>query len=149
LSSTATLVFRPATPADEPFLLRLRGLTMDEHLRRAGSVEDDERRIERIRADFDWAQVIECEGEPVGFLKVRRDPGEWRIVQVQLMPALQGRGTGGAIVAQVLKDAAAAGASVTLSVLKGNPAKRLYERLGFVATGEGEHGWEMRWEIPR
>lgn len=44
----------------------------------------------------------------------------------------------------VLREAGQAGVAVELSVLKVNPARRLYERLGFVQVSEGEHSYLMR-----
>ena len=38
--------------------------------------------------------------------------------------------------------------AVELSVLKLNPARRLYERLGFVQVSEGEYSYLMRLERP-
>jgi len=34
---------------------------------------------------------------------------------------------------------------VSLNVLFANPARRLYERLGFRVVGEGDHMYVMRW----
>ncbi len=39
----------------------------------------------------------------------------------------------------IIQDAQAAHADVALSVLKANPALRLYERLGFRVVGEDEY----------
>ena len=45
--------------------------------------------------------------------------------------------------------AAAAGVAVELSVLKANPAQRLYARLGFRVVGEEERAYTLRWTPPR
>ena len=37
------------------------------------------------------------------------------------------------------------GAPVRLSVLRANPARRLYERLGFRIVGENGHGYDMQY----
>ena len=36
------------------------------------------------------------------------------------------------------------GKNIELTVLKDNPAKNLYERLGFIITGEDEHEYFMQ-----
>ena len=46
----------------------------------------------------------------------------------------------------LLRQADDEGAPVTLSVLKGNPARRLYESLGFIPVEETDLEIEMRYE---
>ncbi len=93
---------------------------------------------------FECSEVLLGNGEPVGLLKVRRSPEEWEIVQIQLCTRLQGQGIGRALLAELLADAADARVDIHLSVLKANPAKQLYERLGFEITGEDAHEYFMR-----
>ena len=67
---------RAASQDDEPFLLQLRKLTMTEHLRRVAMPIDDETHYERIRSNFEDAQII-CEGErSIGLIKLSRMPEE-------------------------------------------------------------------------
>ena len=67
---------------------------------------------------------------------MRRLPDEVRLDRVFLLPECQNRGIGTRLVRDVLAEARAAGLPVRLRVFRVNPARRLYERLGFVATGE-------------
>ncbi|HEY4583867.1 MAG TPA: GNAT family N-acetyltransferase [Lysobacter sp.] len=138
------LTSRPATEADVPFLLALRRQTMHAHLAASGADTSEAHHLERLRRDFGHARVLELDGRPVGLLKVRRASGEWEIVQIQLGPELQGKGLGRALLQQVIDEATAAGAGLRLSVLKANPARRLYERLGFVVVGEKAQEYVMR-----
>ena len=139
-----TLSRRRATEADIPFLLALRQATMDAHLAASGIAIDDASRRMRVMDAFDCAELLLADDVPMGLLKLRRSPHEWEIAQIQLAPALQGRGIGRSLLLEVLADAARAGASVRLSVLKANPAKRLYEELGFEVFGEDAHEFHMR-----
>jgi ribosomal protein S18 acetylase RimI-like enzyme len=125
-----------ATPDDEPFLIELRECTMTEHLERMGEPTDAESHRLRMRSNFDIAQIICCDGRRIGLLKVVRAGSVWRIQQIQVLPAWQGRGIGAGVIRAVLAQAHQAGVAVTLSVLRGNPALRLYERLGFRVTTE-------------
>ncbi|WP_423382401.1 GNAT family N-acetyltransferase [Burkholderia sp. LMG 32019] len=122
---------RPASTTDLPFLLTLRQLTMTEHLQRAGVPSDDAAHDRRIRANFDDAMIVCKDDEAIGLLKVTRATDEWHVHQIQILPAHQGRGIGEAVLNALLADAARARVPVSLSVLHGNPARRLYERLGF------------------
>ncbi|KWF67655.1 GNAT family N-acetyltransferase [Burkholderia pseudomultivorans] len=136
---------RPACAADLPFLLTLRRLTMTAHLQRVGAPTDDDSHHRRISAHFDDAAII-CEGDQaIGLLKVSRSADEWHIHQLQLMPAHQGRGIGRAVLGSVLADATRANVPVSLSVLHGNPARRLYERLGFRLVSETATSAHLTW----
>ncbi len=135
---------RLATEADIPFLLSLRRETMDVHLVASGASTTDESHLARLMYHFDCSEVLMSNGEPVGLLKVRRSPEEWEIVQIQLSSRLQGQGIGRALLAELLADAADAQVDIKLSVLKANPAKHLYERLGFEVIGEDAHEYFMR-----
>lgn len=146
MSLTPTLALQPATEDDLPFLLSLRKSTMTEHLERAGAPLDDEHHLARVRHRFDDAQIVWLDGRPAGLFKHYRDAAGWRIVQIQIDPAFQGRGLGRRLLAGVLEQADAEGAPVTLSVLKGSPARRLYEALGFTTTEETDLEHEMRYE---
>jgi ribosomal protein S18 acetylase RimI-like enzyme len=93
---------------------------------------------------YDAAQVICLDGAPVGLLKAHRHENEWFVVQLQIAPALQRRGLGERTLRMVVRAAAAEAVPVSLQVLKGNPAKRLYDRLGFEIVGEDETQFHMR-----
>ena len=137
------LAYRPATPDDVPWLIDLRMVTMAEYIAASGQElsEDDHRA--RVLTDFEHIRVIELDGAAVGMIKVVRKPDAWQLVQVQVQPDQQGRGIGAKVVGELVTDARGAGVPVTLSVLKVNPAKRLYERLGFSVVCEKPRSFEM------
>ncbi|MEN8503794.1 MULTISPECIES: GNAT family N-acetyltransferase [Paraburkholderia] len=129
------LTLRPALSADEAFLFDLRKATMTEHLARAGEASDDAEHR---------ARVICIDGAPAGLLKAHRTDTEWVVVQLQISPEHQGRGIGERVLHTVLRAAQKEALPVALKVLKGNPAKRLYERLGFETIGEDDRQFHMR-----
>ncbi len=137
---------RKASEGDVPFLFELRTKSMDPHHAAAGVTQSEAESMARVRAFLDVAQVIEAEGQSVGVLKVSAEPESLRIVQLQLLPQHQGMGIGTSLVQAVLKQAQAQGKKVTLSVLRVNPARRLYERLGFRVVGEDELSFHMESE---
>jgi ribosomal protein S18 acetylase RimI-like enzyme len=138
---------RPATEADIPFLLALREQTMDAHVAASGidihAGDPGAARLERVRQRFDCAEILLLDGEPVGLIKVVKAPGCWKLQQIQLSPRLHGQGFGRTLVEALLADAEAAGVDVSLNVLRANPARRLYERLGFAQVGEDAHEFHM------
>ena len=135
---------RQATPADIPFLLDLRQRTMNGHMLASGGEVSDTHHMARLMHRFECAEILLDGGAPVGLLKVSRDPHEWVLIQIQLAPGYQGSGIGTGLLAEVIDEAARAGADLTLSVLKANPAKSLYERFGFVVERASDLSYEMR-----
>ena len=142
---------RPAREADLPFLRALRAQSMREHLENSGLAYDEAAQEARILDRFNCARIVVCDGADVGLFKVCREGSAWELIQIQLLPAAQGRGLGTALIRDLLADAAAAaaGVAVELSVLKANPAQRLYARLGFRPVGEAARAYTLRWTPPR
>jgi ribosomal protein S18 acetylase RimI-like enzyme len=134
---------RPARLDDIPFLLTLRRQTMDQHLAASGlSTSEGDHRV-RIMYRFDCAEILLRGAIPVGLLKLLRDGAKWQLIQIQLSPNLQGQGVGSQLLASTIAAANAAGATLSLSVLKTNPAKALYERFGFIVVAEDDHSYDM------
>ena len=116
---------------------------MDAHLSASGASTDDDEHLARLMDRFDCAEVLLQDGVPVGLLKVSRDSAQWKLIQIQLVPELQGQGLGADLLAKIIAEADNANVTVALSVLKTNPARALYERLGFAVVGETEHEFDM------
>jgi GNAT superfamily N-acetyltransferase len=90
--------------------------------------------------------IILSHTEPIGRLILDRSGETWTLVDVALVPAWRGKGIGGALVGTILSAAATAGARVSLSVEVLNPARSLYERLGFVVIEEAIPHLSMQWK---
>jgi GNAT superfamily N-acetyltransferase len=90
--------------------------------------------------------VIESGGGPVGRLRVIRSRERIELSGIQLLPRVQGRGIGTAIIEDLKAEARAAGVPLDIGVEKDNPrARRLYERLGCVQVAEDEREHKLRW----
>ena len=89
----------------------------------------------KFREEFvvDAVSIIVVGGRRAGYLSVKRRQEGPYIDNIQLSPPLHGRGIGTSILAQLLADHP--GESVVLTTFSDNPAKRLYERLGFRVAG--------------
>ncbi|WP_075661399.1 GNAT family N-acetyltransferase [Streptomyces acidiscabies] len=125
---------RPATPADLEPLLDIRAEAMRPDLERLGRY-DKHRVRQRLRDAYDpgHTRIIEVDGVTVGCVALRRAPeGDW-LEHFYLAPDLHGRGIGGGVPRETL---ARTTRTVHLNVLQGSPARRLYERHGFVLDHE-------------
>lgn len=80
--------------------------------------------------------VVEANGLAIGRLYLAHLDGDLRIVDIALLPEWCGRGIGSRLLADVLAEADAEGRAVSLHVEHWNPARRLYERLGFQPVKE-------------
>jgi ribosomal protein S18 acetylase RimI-like enzyme len=76
-------------------------------------------------------QIILCEGISAGRLLTARLHDEIRIVDSSLLPEYHNKGISTSLLTEVLKEAGQEGKRVRLYGSAGNPAKQLYERLGF------------------
>jgi ribosomal protein S18 acetylase RimI-like enzyme len=139
----SVLTLRPALDADIAFLLALRKVTMTEHLARAGEPVDEAAHHARLLHRYNAARIVCIDGAAAGLLKAHRTETARVVVQLQILPELQGRGFGERALRTVLLAAQADGLPVTLDVLRGNPARHLYERLGFDIVGEDKTQFHM------
>jgi GNAT superfamily N-acetyltransferase len=137
-----TVELRPATPADRGFLCEVYSSTRADEL--AAVPWDDAQRTAFLRMQFDaqdrWYHeqmpgagfdVVLLDGVPAGRLYVDRRAQEIRIVDIALLPEHRGAGIGTGLIRAVLAEGDASGTPVTIHVELGNPARALYERLGF------------------
>lgn len=138
------MTLRPANDSDLPFLLDLRLQTMDQHLIASGVHLSREEHMQRVLHSFDCAEIITVDGQARGLLKLDRNGTDWHLIQIQLVPELQRLGLGTQLMGRIISEARSAGASLRLGVLKINPARRLYERLGFLVVGETSDSVKMR-----
>jgi ribosomal protein S18 acetylase RimI-like enzyme len=76
---------------------------------------------------------------------VHRSDASITLVDITIAPELRGQGIGTRLLNELLAEAAGKQIPVLLKVTEGNPARRLYERLGFERLGsEGLHE-QMEW----
>ncbi|MEV4617092.1 GNAT family N-acetyltransferase [Asanoa sp. NPDC049573] len=134
---TARWTLRSADPADVETIAELRATVMRPDLERLGRF--DERRVrQRLRDSFSpvHTSVIVVDDTFAGCVTLRpADDGRW-LEHFYLVPGVQGRGLGSAVLRTLLERADAEDAPVRLNVLRGSAAQRLYERHGFTVEAQ-------------
>ena len=135
---------RLASTDDISWLIELRRKTMLRYLEDSGLDVSESSLRDRVLHRFDLAQIIYCATERIGMIKVDRSPELWTVIQIQIFPQFQGRGIASRLINQIVSKAHGSSIGVGLSVLKVNPARSLYERLGFIVLSEDEHSYEMQ-----
>lgn len=88
--------------------------------------------------------IVEEDGHAVASMIVN-DGRELCLLDIAVLPIRRGRGLGEQLLQALQERARAAGKAVVLQVRLDNPARRLYERLGFVEDARTETDVEMRW----
>ena len=137
------LTYIKATMTDIDYLLWLREETMTDHLVNSGLKATKESHLQRIMYQFEHAKIITLGSQKVGLLKAIEHPDKLEIIQIQIDPKHQGKGIGRKVIGSIIEDAFSKNLNVTLSVLKENKAKNLYQRLGFKIAEENSHSLIM------
>jgi len=137
-NTMADPTLRPAVPEDFDFLYDLRRATMKDYVVQTWGKWDEEWQRSHFREHFNPAvcRIITFQGQDVGVLSLVEREGEVFLGNIEVSPDYQGKGIGTFVIRSVLKEAHRKGKPVALQVLKVNPARRLYERLGFSVAGE-------------
>ena len=107
---------------------------------------NEDEQLKRAADEIQHAKIIMINQIDIGVIKVIPKINELHLHQMQILPEYQGRGIGSKLVSQVLDRAENEKISVTLLVLKGAAAKRIYDRLGFSVINEYENNYMMRWQ---
>lgn len=153
------VTFRPIRPGDQEFLLRLYASTRAEEMALVDWSAEEKGAF--LRSQFEAQRtyyqqqfpdarfdVVLLSGEPAGRLYVDRRPGEVRLIDIALLPEHRGRGIGGALMREILEQAAEATLPVRIHVERNNPALRLYRRLGFESIEDQGVYHLMEWRPP-
>jgi GNAT superfamily N-acetyltransferase len=128
---------RSAEPADVEMIAELRATVMRPDLERLGRF-DEHRVRQRLRDSFSprHTSVIVADGAFAGCVTVRpAEDARW-LEHFYLVPEMQGRGLGSAVLRTLLDRFDADRVLVRLNVLRGSAARRLYERHGFVVEDQ-------------
>jgi GNAT superfamily N-acetyltransferase len=131
------VVLLPSTADDAGWLAELRAVVMRPDLERLGRYDATRVRQRFLNAfvpEHSWV-ITTVAGEPVGVIGVRPTEEELWIEHFYISREHQGTGIGSAALSQVM-DQHADQRPFRLNVLQGSPARRLYERHGFVLESE-------------
>jgi glyoxylase I family protein len=130
------ITLRTATSEDVEFIAGLIEATTRSYIEQtwgAFSRKLTEETVSRAVSSGTYS-IVELEGEDVGALAVEHESTHIQLAQIYIVPSHQNRGIGTHLVRSVAANASRDGKPLRVRVLAGNPARRLYEREGFVAT---------------
>jgi len=134
--------YRPMVDADLPFVAELYATTRREEVAQTGwsaemqqafLMQQHDAQHSHYLLHFGEAEwlIVERGGAAIGRLYLGDETEALNVIDISLVPESRGQGIGGAILRDILDQAANLGKSVSIHVEKFNPARRLYDRLGF------------------
>jgi GNAT superfamily N-acetyltransferase len=129
---------RAAVDADFEACRRTYFAEMDWVNERLGLKRDDQESMFRKLWDPAQVCIIQADGVDVGWLQSVVSKSEHMLGQIFVDAPFQRRGIGTEVLSRIIEEASGRGLAVRLAVVKFNPSRRLYERLGFRVTHEDE-----------
>jgi GNAT superfamily N-acetyltransferase len=137
----------PAGPEDFDALRALHRQTMFAHVDRAVGW-DEEQQLRRLRKHFnpECLRFVLMHGRRIGCYSLEDRGDDFLLSQFYIAPSHQGRGLGSMVLIRILRMAEWAKKPVRLSVLKGSPALRLYERFGFLHERDDPYQHHCVWK---
>lgn len=144
------------TKDDESFLYEVYSSTRRKELDSWGwSVEQMQHFLEMqwcaqqisYRQQFPQAShcIITLDNKYIGRLLTEGLPEHYHLIDISILPSSQGNGVGTYLITQLQQKAQKEHKSVILQVLHTNPARNLYERLGFQVVSADEVYLKMKW----
>lgn len=92
-------------------------------------------------------RIITVDGADVGWVQTIRQEEAILVGQIIVERRFQRKGVGTEIMKRLISDAAQMGLPLLLSVVKINPARTLYQRLGFQVTHEDDRKLYMKRDV--
>jgi ribosomal protein S18 acetylase RimI-like enzyme len=136
---------RPATAEDFAFMQAAKLDGLEPYVRALwGWDRTQQENLFRDMFDPATCEVIVVNDQEVGYVNVIDEADTVFLAGLYLKASIRGRGIGSAVVRGVVAAADRRGKSVKLRVLRPNPARRLYERLGFTVVSETDTHFLLR-----
>lgn len=140
-------LFRNCTLDDFDFLFELKKQNFKWYVDKIWSWNDDDQK-QRLKQDLkehlQHKRIILLDNKEVGIYVVHiTENGDLFINEISILKEYQNKGIGRKILEEQLKENHKKGIRTILQVFKENPAKRLYEKLGFKVYGETETHYQM------
>jgi GNAT superfamily N-acetyltransferase len=141
------ITYRKATNADREWLFELKRATMREYVAAVfGWDAAVQRRMFEEKFSPASIRVIQVDGHDAGLLEVEERVDQFFLARIEVWPAHQRKGVGSRVIRTILEEARGKNKRVSLQLLRSNPVRKLYERLGFSVCGETASHYRMKKE---
>ena len=139
--------FKNCTLDDFDFLFELKKQNFKWYVDKIWGWNDEDQK-QRLKQDLEehlaHKRIILIDNKLAGVYAVHTtENGDLFINEISILKEYQNKGIGRKIIEEQLKENHLKGIRTILQVFKDNPAKSLYERLGFKVYGETETHYQM------
>jgi ribosomal protein S18 acetylase RimI-like enzyme len=150
------ILLRESTPEDVTFLARLYCDVRSQEVSGWGWSPEQQAWFLRMQFDaqrrsyqasFPYAadSIVQLKDLPVGRVLVYRESSATHLIDIALLAAHRNSGIGTHLLRGLLQDCQEKGLPLHLQVAQGNPATRLYQRLGFRQISADPMYIQMQW----
>lgn len=105
----------------------------------------------KFRESFslEHTHIIQFHNQDIGMLKVEQRDGYIFLGDIQIKKEFQGKGIGSRLINDLIQNSKSQALPIRLRVLKGNPAIKLYQRVGFALIHELDNCYELEYSVDR
>ncbi|WP_282940360.1 GNAT family N-acetyltransferase [Paenibacillus sp. RC67] len=146
-----------STPDDDPFLYDLYANVRNEEISAFGWNDTEkqaflgmqfemQQRSYRMQYPNAEHRIVQLDGRPIGRLITAEAAQSMLLIDISMLLDYRNQGIGTRLIRELQSQAVALDKSVQLHVRIGNPAKSLYERLGFRVHQSTEVYEAMEWQ---
>lgn len=140
---------RTATPDDHDLIYTLKSQSVRPYVEKIWGWDESyqEKDFDSDFSQIEQFKVIEINGKFIGFVQCYLEHSCYHVVEIHLLPEYRGRGMGSGILKALQKTCMAQGRKIQIGCFKeNNRAKDLYQRLGFIQTGETDTHHILEWD---
>ena len=139
------ITLRKSTENDRDFVDDLTRRAMREYVESTwNKTEDREHYYVLNQFHQSTTKIIQYNGGNIGHITVTYSKDRIILEGIHIVESFQGKGIGGRLIEQIIYEGNERQLPLELILLKVNPAKRLYERLGFCVYKEDVNRYYMR-----
>jgi ribosomal protein S18 acetylase RimI-like enzyme len=145
--NTDLLQTRKTVASDFDFIYRLHQLTLFDYIEQTWGHQEDFQR-NGMQEDFNASlfEIISTQEKDIGVISIIDHKNAFFINYLAILPDFQRRGLGRQMLHTVMNRAAKQNIPVKLHVIRINPAKAFYEKLGFQVVGNDKYSFFMEWQ---
>ncbi len=139
-----SLTFRQSTPEDRDFLWSLKVQSMGPYIEKIFGW-DESVQLKFFNNGFmpEKISIVRYKEQDAGMYELEELQDSWLLSRIEILPDFQNRGIGCRVLERIIVETGFSGKPLKLQVFKINPARNLYERLGFKIYGETDNHYKM------
>lgn len=148
MNVTCEITLRRSIESDRGFVNGLTRRVMRKYVE-ATWMKTEDREHYYLLNQFDQpvTKIIQCDGEDIGRITVIYSKDRMVLDGIHIVEAFQGKGIGEHLIKRIIDKANERQLPLELILLKENPAKKLYERVGFFVYKEDVDRYYMRMAV--